>query len=196
MAAREFDPFRLDVEAFARAGAELDGHWPVAELDRLADAAFAEPADGADAAAAADPSAGREVAWRVRGELRALRGGDSQIWMHLEASTTLPLECQRCLKPVDTALRAQRSFLFVRGEDAAAALDAESDDDVLALSRALDLRELIEDELLLSLPLVPRHAVCEPPVPLGAAADDPPADEPAPHPFAGLAALKRGSRLN
>ena len=45
---------------------------------------------------------------------------------------------------------------FVRGEDAAAELDAESDFDVLTLTRSLDLRELVEDELLLALPLVPR----------------------------------------
>jgi uncharacterized protein len=196
MAAREFDPFRLDVEAFARAGASLEGRWPVMQLDRLAGSAFADP----EAAGSADPVAGREVAWRMRGEWRAVRGGldsDRQIWLHLDAQTELPLECQRCLKPVVTPVDVQRSFLFVRGEDAAAQLDADSEDDVLALTRALDLRELIEDELLLALPLVPRHEVCEAPLPVafddGEAATD--ADAP-PHPFAGLAALKRGSRLN
>ena len=191
MAAREFDPFRLDVEAFAKEGASLAGRWPLAQLDRLAEAALAEPDSGVDAAA------GREVTWQVRGELRALRGGDSQIWLHLNAHTELPLECQRCLKPVVTAVDAERSFLFVRGEDAAAQLDADSEDDVLALTRALDLRELIEDELLLALPLVPRHDVCLSPLSMSAADDDEAAAEaPPPHPFAGLAALKRGPRLN
>ena len=189
MAAREFDPFRLDVEAFAKEGASLDGHWPLAQLDRLAEAAHAEPDSGADAVA------DREVTWQVRGELRALRGGDLQIWLHLNAHTELPLECQRCLKPVVTAVDAERSFLFVRGEDAAAQLDADSEDDVLALTRALDLRELIEDELLLALPLVPRHDVCLSPLPMSAADDEAPAEAP-PHPFAGLAALKRGPRPN
>ena len=189
MAAREFDPFRLDVEAFAKEGATLVGRWPLAQLDRLAESAHAEPDSGVDAAA------GREVAWEVRGELRALRGGDSQIWLHLNAHTELPLECQRCLKPVVTTVDARRSFLFVRGEDAAAQLDADTEDDVLALTRALDLRELIEDELLLALPLVPRHDVCESPLPIPAADGDT-AEEAPPHPFAGLAALKRGPRLN
>lgn len=189
MAVREFDPFRLDVEAFAKEGATLAGRWPLAQLDRLAESALAEPDSGVDAAA------GREATWQVRGELRALRGGDSQIWLHLNAHTELPLECQRCLKPVVTAVDTERSFLFVRGEDAAAQLDADSEDDVLALTRALDLRELIEDELLLALPLVPRHDVCLSPLPVSAADGDV-AEEAPPHPFAGLAVLKRGPRLN
>ena len=92
------------------------------------------------------------------------------------------------------ALAIERSFLFVHGEDAAAQLDTDSEDDVLALTRALDLRELIEDELLLALPLVPRHEVC--PTPLLAPADgEAPVDD-KPNPFAALAALKRGQPPN
>jgi len=110
------------------------------------------------------------------------------VWLHAAAQATVHLECQRCLKPLTEALAAERSFQFVHGEDAAAQLDADSDDDVLALTRALDLRELIEDELLLALPIVPRHDVC--PEPLAVAADVELSDE-RPNPFAALAALKR-----
>ena len=81
----------------------------------------------------------------------------------------------------------------MHGEDAAAQLDADSEDDVLALTRALDLHELIEDELLLTLPLVPRHEVCPQPLPMVANADPPSGDEAErPNPFAALQALKRG----
>ena len=178
MSAREFDPFRLDVAAFAKAAGQLDGRWPLAQFDRLAESAV-----GGEGALEAGV-----VTWSARGEPRAMRGGEARVWIHLAAATSLPLECQRCLKPVDTALRLERSFLFGHGEDAAAQLDADSDDDVLALTRALDLRELIEDELLLALPIVPRHDVC--PQPLVASADAEVADE-KPNPFAALAALKR-----
>ncbi len=58
-------------------------------------------------------------------------------------------------------------IVFVAGgEEAAAALDAESDDDVLALESSLDLHALVEDELLLALPLVPRHDECPEPLPV------------------------------
>ena len=183
MTPRDFDPFRLDVAAFATAAGELSGRWPLAQFDRLTEIAVA---------GAFRPEAS-EVTWRLRGERRALRGGDAQVWLHIEAQTQLPLECQRCLKPVEVPLQIQHSFLFVQGEDAAAQLDAESEDDVLALSRALDTRGLLEDELLLALPIVPRHDVC--PDPLPAVVGEEVLDE-KPNPFAALAALKRPGTLN
>ena len=178
MTAREFDPFRLDVVAFAKEAGELDGRWSLAQFHRITESAVAGvPVTDAD-----------EVSWNVRGEQRQLRGGDAQTWLHLKAATHVSLECQRCLKPVDVPLQISRNFLFVHGEDAAAQLDADSDDDVLAITRALDLRELVEDELLLAMPIVPRHEVC--PEPLMPAAEDEPVDD-QPNPFAALASLKR-----
>lgn len=181
---RAFDPRRLDVEAFAGEDATLSGDWPLLMLERLAACAHAE----------ASPGDGDRVRWQCRGERRAVRGSSAQVWLHLEAQAALQLVCQRCLGAVSCALEARRSFLFVPGEDAAAALDADSEDDVLALTRSLDLAELIEDELLLSLPLVPRHEVC--PRPLPASVADPGAEEEPVHPFAALAALKKPGRPN
>jgi uncharacterized protein len=60
---------------------------------------------------------------------------------------------------------------------------------VLALSKNLDLRELIEDELLLALPLVPRHEDCPQPLRVGHAPD--PEPDARPNPFAALGALKK-----
>lgn len=181
MKARDFDPSKLDVEALAKAQASLDGAWPVADLERLAASAVAGTAAG-------------PVSWQARGEHRAVRGGHPQVWLHVKADAQVMLECQRCLKPVAVDVHAERSFLFVQGEDTAAALDADSDDDVLALTRALDLQALVEDELLLELPLVPRHEVC--PEPLQVSEDDGPELEEKPNPFAVLASLKRGGLPN
>ena len=62
---------------------------------------------------------------------------------------------------------------------------------MLVLSRQFDLRELVEDELLLTLPIVPKHEQC--PALLPSAAPGLAAEDVAPaHPFAALAALKRG----
>ena len=184
MSGRVFDPLRLDVQALAGDAGELGGAWPLRQFGRLADMLHAE----------APPVDADVISWSARGEQRAARGAPAQNWLHLQARTNLKLECQRCLQPVPTDIALDRWFHFVPGEDAAAQLDADSEDDVLALTRALDLRELVEDELLLALPLVPRHSVC--PAPLrapGEAADL----EPDPvHPFAALAALKQGGPLN
>jgi uncharacterized protein len=51
------------------------------------------------------------------------------------------------------------------------------------------VRSLIEDEVLLALPIVPRHDHCPVPVPLSSEPDD--AGDGASHPFAALAALRR-----
>jgi uncharacterized protein len=184
----EFNPLKLDVAAFARAQASLDGTWPLGELERLRAYVPDE----------VTPDSLKPVRWEVRGEQRAIRGGAHEVWLHLDASLTLPMECQRCLRAVDEQITVRRSVRFVADEDSAAELDAESEDDVLVLSRAFDLRWWIEDELILELPLVPRHEVCPQPLPVDvpiAAEPDPEPDDEAegapPNPFAALAALKK-----
>lgn len=181
MKPREFNPLRLDIAAFAEAGAELSGAWPLAALERLA----------AGVSADAPPAAGDEVSWSARGLCHRRAGAAPEWRLELRARAVLRLDCQRCLQPVETVVEFDRPLRFVAGEEEASALDADSDEDVLVLSRSLDLRELVEDELLLALPLVPRHAAC--PAPL-AAALEPEEDEAAParpNPFSALAALKK-----
>jgi uncharacterized protein len=180
---RQHDPLHLDVAAFAGEGASLAGQWPAPTLDRLADLQ-APPQDV--------PLA--DVAWQVQGERRPVTGGEAELWLGLRADTGAWLTCQRCLQPFKVPLAIDRRIRFVRGETQAEALDAESDDDVLALARSTDVRALLEDELLLALPLVPRHDLCPQPLPMAAQADMP-EDEPArPNPFAALQALKSGPR--
>lgn len=175
MRARAFDPRHLAVAAFAEQGVQLQGEWPLRELGRLAASAHADC-----------PPGDMPVHWQARGEQRAVRASAPQVWLHLRASTSLQLVCQRCLGPLPVDVAAERSFLFVPGEDQAAELDADCEDDVLALTRSLDLQELVEDELLLSLPLVPRHAAC----PLPAPPDEAGFVDDRPNPFAALSALK------
>ena len=178
-------PQKLEVAAFARDGEVLTGEWPAASLQRLAEAAAPE------SPAASWPA----VPWTLTGERREPRGTEAQIWLHLQASATVQLTCQRCLQPVQESLSVSRWFRFVHDEKTAAELDADSEDDVLVLPRYLDAQELVEDELLLALPLVPRHEQCPQPLALPAAEllpDGTDADA-LPHPFAALAALKSRS---
>lgn len=175
--ARTLDPRRLDVLAAAAATADLSGRWPLVAFERLNNG---QVQDGS-------------VAWSARFELRPARVGEPETWLRLEAQTSLPLECQRCLQPVSIQLAIDRSLRFVADEAAAAVLDAESEDDVLELPRHLDLLALVEDELLLALPLVPKHDRCPSPLAMPAAEAQPEVEAPA-HPFAALEALKRSRR--
>lgn len=178
---RRIDPLRLDVAALARDGATLSGEWAMADLARLQQSQNA-PQDWTQPA----------VVWSARGERRAVAGGTPEIWLHLQARAPVWLECQRCLMPYRVDLAIDQPIRFVAGEDRAQALDEEIEEDVLALSAAFNLRALVEDELLLALPIVPRHDVC-PELP---AAPEPAQEQAAPreNPFAALASLKGRAR--
>lgn len=183
MKPRAFVPEKLDLAVFAREQASLEGAWPSASLERLADAGAPEaPAD-----------MWPPLRWSLHGEVREPKGGQPQVWLHVRCEAEVALTCQRCLKPVRESLHVDRWIRFVGTEAEAEALDPDSEEDVLVLPRHLDARELIEDELLLALPLVPRHDSC--PEPLPHANDEEIGDEEEserPNPFAALAALKRG----
>ncbi len=177
---RQWKVERLDIAAFAREAAEVDGRSPLGSFRRLHES---QPEDGRDNTDAA-------VHWQLAGRQDELPGiGRRLPTLALRAQAHVMVQCQRCLQPFAFDASIDRKLFFVEGEDAAAALDADSDDDILAMEPATDVLEIVEDELLLALPLVPRHDVC--PEPLLAREPDEPAS--ATHPFAALAALREGS---
>lgn len=179
-------PSALDVAAFCRDGGRLEGRLSIEAVPRLADSVL-RTADGADA---------EGIGWSATGSLQPVGGGAPQCIVDLACYATLTLECQRCLQPMAQPLRIDRRFRFVEGEDEAARLDEELEDDVLALVPRFDLLALVEDELLLALPLVPRHETC-PALPAalhpgsGNDAAGAEVEQRPDHPFAALAALKR-----
>lgn len=176
----EFVATRLDVKAFAKAGAVLSGQDSLSTYPRLLEEAGGQGAN-------------RPVRWDVRGGMQVDASGFAQVWLHLNAQVTLPLTCQRCLGPADIALTVDRSFRFVSTEEQAEIEDEAAEEDVLALSRDFNLYELIEDELLMELPVVPRHEVCPTEVKLAAQdADFEAASAEKANPFAALAGLKGG----
>jgi uncharacterized protein len=176
----EFVATRLDVKAFAKAGAVLSGQDLLSKYERLLEETGGQGGE-------------RPVRWEARGELRAGAGAQEQVWLHLQAEVSLPLVCQRCMGPADISLVVDQSYRFVATEAQAELEDEEAEEDVLALSRDFNLQELLEDELLMALPVVPRHEVC--PAEVRLAAQDPDFDaatEEKPNPFAVLAGLRGG----
>jgi uncharacterized protein len=178
-----WNPRRLDVRAFAQAAASLQDEEPLSAFPRVqAEAAL-------DDGATLTP-----VRWRAQGEMRpAASGGTPDVWLHLQADARVPLICQRCLAPVDTPLTVDRWFRFVADEATAEAQDDDCEEDLLALEPKPDLHDVLEDELLMELPLVPMHDTCPEPVSLrtAGAGDAPEAAAPRKNPFAELAKLKK-----
>jgi uncharacterized protein len=178
--AKDHDPHRLDVRRFAEEAAQLEAEDSLRRYPRLR-------------AESREDAGDRTVTWHVRGELLNPRHVHPQVWLHLDAAATLPLVCQRCLAPVDVPLSVHRAFRFVSDEATAAAEDDAAEEDVLALSRSFDLPELVEDELLMEVPVAPMHEVCPAPVKMSAVdADFDAAGGERENPFAVLGRLKDG----
>jgi uncharacterized protein len=116
-----------------------------------------------------------------------------QLWLHLEVRAQLPQTCQRCLGVYAQQVEVDRWFRFVADEATAEAEDDDCEEDLLVMAPRFDLLRLIEDELLMGLPLVPMHETCPGPVRLSAGEGDLSQEAGGkPHPFAGLAALRTG----
>ncbi len=153
---QEFAAARLDLKAFAQVGGELSGHGELSEFERLLAETKGEGAT-------------LPLNWSAHGELKEALDGAAQIWLHVTADTRAPLICQRCLGSVTLDLEFSRSFRFVANEATALAQDELAEEEVLVLDQDFSLLDLIEDEFLMDLPVVPRHASCPVEVKLQAA---------------------------
>lgn len=174
------EPLLLDIASMAKEARTLEGQWPLSALPRLHDMAVP-----------GDHTAQALVDWSLTGQLRHASGEPHQTWLTVSASVPMAMTCQRCLQAVVVPVQVTRDLRFVKDEAQAAQLDTDSEDDVLAMNPRPEARDLVEDELLLALPLVPRHETC--PVTLPASVGE---DEltPAENPFAVLSQLKGGAR--
>jgi uncharacterized protein len=175
----DYNARHLNIEAFAKAGGSISSNENLAAFERLSE----------EAQGNGDQNA---VHFSAQGVTRPNGTTSQQIWLTLSAEVALPQTCQRCLGPVDVPVAFEREFRFVASEEVAAAEDEESEEDVLVLSRDFNLLELVEDELLMALPVVPKHEVCPGTVKLQVADPDFVEDEAEkPNPFAVLEQLKK-----
>ncbi|WP_298393515.1 YceD family protein [uncultured Azonexus sp.] len=153
-----------DAFAFARDARVLQGTLAVSAMERLHDL-LAEVSG--------------EVSWHLEG----FRGKRGEPLLRLTVSGCIPLACQRCLDAIDFELDVDR-LLEVIPANADVSQDELEDDsrDFLPVEKELDVAELVEDEILLSLPVAPRHDGCGLPGASGAGERV--------NPFAALAGLK------
>lgn len=125
----------LNAFGLAATGAIVERQYPVASFARLADRL-------------ADPSGTAQLRLRLA-QVDGVPVGE------LELRASVGLICQRCLAPVRCELRSQSRIAFVARDDAEVPGDYEA---IAGDPRRVDLAALAEDELLLSLPLIPQHA--------------------------------------
>lgn len=83
--------------------------------------------------------------------------------LHCTVKAVVEMQCQRCLRPVSVAVDSDRLLYLAASEVDADRLEAalaDEDIEVIVAGQNLDLAGVVEDEVLLSLPIVPMHADC------------------------------------
>jgi uncharacterized protein len=135
-------PTVIDSLVFARSGGLLQGELPVASFTRALDML-------------ADPSGA--LAYRVTGQM----GPRGRPRLILEVDGVLSVRCQRCLEGITYPLGICSSLELVGNEEELTQEEIEDDSmDFLPAQKELDVAVLIEDEILLDLPVAPRHENC------------------------------------
>ena len=86
------------------------------------------------------------------GELGAIR-------IHGSLATTLKVDCQRCLGAIDLPLNVNIDVRAMTGSGSVADLDLDADVLMLGEDNLVHVASLVEDELILTLPLAPLHPV-------------------------------------
>ena len=172
---------RLNIPAFAAEGEPLVSTTLLQNMERLAHESIGLEAD-------------LTINWQARGELRPGAGDEADIWLHLTASASIPLTCQRCMTAVDSPIEVDQWYRFVATEEIAMAEDDESEEDLLVMEPQFDLLAVLEDELIMALPVVPMHEVCPVTVQLQTGELEAAENVEKPNPFAVLAQLKKPTK--
>ncbi|MGC9457169.1 MAG: YceD family protein [Halothiobacillaceae bacterium] len=161
----------LDPGRLADQAAILEGELSVSSLSRIV---------------AVSPEADQPIRYR----LAFSRDADGPVRIGLQVQTQLPLRCERCLEPVDWPIDSASSLGVCFSDDQAKSLPEALEPVITDEAGRLALSTLVADEILMALPLAPRHAeACgaalkehHPEMVAAASRED--------NPFAALAALK------
>ena len=128
------------------------GFLAIIDMPRLArEVASINPGDG--------------FAWEMETHFEDSPGSEPLQILDLVLNGRLHLVCQRCLQDCAVDLEEKRRFVLVASEAEADNYPLEDEEqEPLVASQHFNLLETIEDEVLLSLPLIPKHpeGFCEP----------------------------------
>ena len=155
----------LDSVEFARRSAKLSGVVELVRLTRLHDQIA-------------------EVGGKLNVRLAGEQDEERRNWLSLDIEGRVVLRCQRCLGGVEFPVTvATRLELVSAGDPWPDESLTDDETDAIAADPALSVADLVEDEVLLALPLAPMHDNCTLPEAAGGREDR--------SPFAALAVLKK-----
>jgi uncharacterized protein len=126
-----------DLEALAEREAKISGEIELRQLTRLRDLLHSDTGS-------------------VQASLRFSRRASVDVTAELKFDTTVDLICQRCLEPMHHQVSEEVSLVLLAQDSTHGDRD-NAREAVVLNSEKLKPASLIEDELIVSLPIVPRH---------------------------------------
>ncbi|MDX1519462.1 MAG: YceD family protein [Gammaproteobacteria bacterium] len=130
------NPLRL-----ARADALLKGQLNIGEMQRLS--ALVTDRQG-----------------QVDFELNFSQDADGQCYVKGHCATTISMSCQRCFQPISVDIATPTRLIVVLSIEAARDVPEEYEP-LLFTGDEIDLINMVEEEILLALPISPRHDTAE-----------------------------------
>jgi uncharacterized protein len=146
--------FTIDNTAFAKRGDHLSGHLAISSCQRLLDFLQSQAPDMAKDNQ--HVAASRDIDFLLTGELDAM----GRYFLHLEINAALNSHCQRCLDPM--TLDFKLGFHYLISDEIVEIADNEfvddnDDYDLQEPNQAMNILSLIEDELIMAMPIAPTH---------------------------------------
>jgi uncharacterized protein len=145
-------PLIVELRRFCEESRTLEAAFSPTQLPRLLDSV-------------ADTAGGVSV--QVRGWVDAR----DRPCLDIRMTGQLQVLCQRCMRPMPVDVDVGQTLAF--GEEGAEESADPESVEVLPPMSHVDLAELAEEELLLSLPMLPRHQDCDLPGPAGVGKETP-----------------------
>ena len=131
-------PNKINFFNFAKKEVKLNGNYKVSELSRLSEIVSNE-----------NDVVEVDLSFRLEnGRIPCVEGIIKSI---------LVLDCQRCLDILQVDLKVPFSIAFVRNELQADSLDDKFEIYLIGDDEELETKDLITDEILLSIPMAPSH---------------------------------------
>ena len=131
-------PKKINFFNFAKKEAKLDGDYKISELSRLTEIASNE-----------NEKVKVNLSFRLEnGRIPCVEGIIKSI---------LVLDCQRCLDSLQVDLKVSFNIAFARNEFQADSLDDKFEIYLIGDDEELETKDLITDEILLSIPMAPSH---------------------------------------
>ena len=155
MTAQTVTPWQTDVFALCKEQAQKSGELPIALLTRLSSDLSRH--DGA-------------LQYTLSGQIDT----EKRSLLNIHINGTLVMRCQRCAENMQYAVNVDNTLQLVHSEDELdneedeinAIMEGTADVEKIVGSKTFDTLNLMEDEIILSLPIVIAHEHCEKTLPM------------------------------